>query len=102
MRWEFEDLDTISGTGRKGFGFRDEELVEFVRLCILHMLEAGGVPIEPRMKDDYGPTFQRTDRFGTTREAITDNMLAEWRARGGAEKPLGWGVYAFAMPDAVP
>ena len=98
MQDEFADLDTISGHAQGGFGLRGEDVVEFVRRSIHAMLDAGGVIMDRTQNEDY-PLFLPTARFGTRRDEITEAVIAEWRARGGIEEPIGWGEYAFAMPD---
>lgn len=101
MQHEFADLDMVAGYARGAFGLRGEDVVEFARRSIHAMLDAGGVIMDRTQNEDY-PLFLPTACFGTTRDAITEAVIAEWRARGGIEGPIGWGEYAFAMPDDHP
>jgi hypothetical protein len=62
------------------------ELSEFVRLCVLRLLESGAVPVR------HGPNdavleWQEQTQYGTTREAIANAIVAEWLATGGGNPP---------------
>lgn len=101
MRDEFNDITFLSGGLRENFELSDEEAVEIIRRCIHAMLDAGGVVMDRTKNMDY-PLFLPTDRFGTTRDEITEAVIAEWLSRGGFDGKFDWAEYAFAFPDDHP
>ncbi|GGD93273.1 hypothetical protein GCM10011390_10060 [Aureimonas endophytica] len=85
------DLLGIAG----GLGLDTATRVEFISHCLRSLLDAGAVPVEPTMW--AWPPFRRTDRFGTKRDEIVENVIADWQARGGGD--LEWGEYPFTFPE---
>jgi hypothetical protein len=73
------------------FGLDANERVEFVRRCLRSIFDAGAVPVVFTGK--VTPIFERTDRFGTTRDEIVEAVIADWLASGGSD--LEWGAYPF-------
>jgi hypothetical protein len=82
-----EALWRIIPTGR-GFGFEGPELAEFVRLCVMRLLEAGAVPVRHGPHDAELQWKEQT-QYGTKKEEIADAIIAEWLASGGGDPPLG-------------
>jgi len=81
-----EGLWSIVPTGRSGFGFEGPELTEFVRLSVMHMLEAGAVPALHRPLTEPLEWIEQT-QYGTTKDQIADAVVAEWLAKGGGDPP---------------
>jgi hypothetical protein len=80
-----EALWRIIPTGR-GFGFEGPELAEFVRLCVMRLLEAGAVPVRHGPHDAELQWKEQT-QYGTKKEEIADAIIAEWLASGGGDPP---------------
>ena len=80
-----EGLWRIVPTGR-GFGFAGDELTEFVRLCVLSLLNAGAVPVR-HGPDDAELQWVEQTQYGTMRDEIADAIIAEWLASGGGDPP---------------
>jgi hypothetical protein len=79
-----ESLWHIVPAGRS-FGFEGPELSEFVRLCVLRLLEAGAVPV--RHSEDGPLEWKEQTQYGTNHEEIADAIVAEWLAKGGGNPP---------------
>jgi hypothetical protein len=72
----------------RSFGFTGRDLSEFVRLCILRLLSAGGMPVKYA---ESGPLLWREQmQYGQSKEEIADAIVAEWLAAGGGDPPWGW------------
>ncbi len=103
-RDEFETLDAIITNGITFWRLEGDDLVEFVRRCIHAMVDASAQPFD----GDIGggaPDFYPTARWGRTREAIADALIAEWQRRGGGELPFWSYPFAFVedyYPDGWP
>lgn len=100
---EFDTLAWIVYGGTNSFGLEGEELVEFARRCIHALLDAGAKPFVNASFQT--PEFHPTGQWGTGRDEITENIIADWQAQGGGE--LEWGEYPFAFvehyyPDGWP
>lgn len=76
-----EALWRIVPMGR-GFGFKGDELAEFVRLCVLRLLDSGAVPVR-HGPDDADLEWEEQAQYGSSREEIADAIVAEWLAAGG-------------------
>ena len=50
--------------GGRSFGFEDDDLAEFVRLCVNRLLEAGAVPV--RHNEDGVLEWKEQTQYGTT------------------------------------
>ncbi len=70
----------------RSFGFEGGDLAEFVRLCVLRLLEAGAVPVR-HGPDDAELQWKEQTQYGTTLEQIADAIVAEWLATGGGDPP---------------
>jgi hypothetical protein len=80
-----EGLWSIVPSGR-GFGFAGPELAEFVRLCVMRLLEAGAVPVRPSPPGERKVWTEQT-QYGIAKEEIADAIVAEWQAAGGDDPP---------------
>jgi hypothetical protein len=82
----------IVPAGRDGFGLSGNELVEFVRACVMALLGKGAKPVIGSRDGDY---IWRLANYGETPEQIADAIIAEWQ-RSGREPDAGgpW----FALP----
>lgn len=80
-----EGLWAIVPTGQ-GFAFQDAELSEFVRLCVLRLLDSGAVPVRHGPKD-ADLEWEEQTQYGTAHEQIADAIIAEWLATGGGDPP---------------
>ena len=85
----------IDGDGRgfwgivpwgRSFGFEGDDLVEFVRLCVLRSLEAGAVPVRHSSQGEPMLWKEQT-QYGTTKDEIADAIIAEWLATVAAIHP---------------
>lgn len=101
---EFDSLDTIIANAKDEFSPTHDQLVEIVRHCIHRLVDAGARPFTD---DSIGspPEFHPTDKWGTTRDEITEAIIADWQDHPIGE--LDWGRYPFAFvekyyPDGWP
>lgn len=92
-----EGLWSIVPRGR-GFGFVGGDLAEFVRLCVMRLLEAGAVPVRHRSQGEE-LLWEEQTQYGTTREEIADAIVAEWLASGGGDPP--WGYLWFVTREVL-
>ncbi len=74
--------------GGRSFGFEGSELQEFVRLCLLSILDAGGVPVRHARSGDF--EWREQTQFGAEPNKIADAIIAEWHAAGGGDPPWDW------------
>jgi hypothetical protein len=82
-----EGLWGIVPAGRS-FGYEGAELQEFVRLCILSILKAGGLPVRHAQT---GPLeWEEQKQYGTEGDQIAGAIIAEWQAAGGGDPPWEW------------
>lgn len=70
----------------RSFGFEGDDLAEFVRLCVLRLLEAGAVPVR-HGSNDGEREWAEQKQYGTTKEEIADAVVGEWLASGGVDPP---------------
>lgn len=92
-----EGLWTIVPWGRR-FGFAGDDLAEFVRLCVMRLLDAGAVPVR------HSPSgklmlWQEQTQYGTTHDQIADGIVAEWLGSGGGDPP--WGYLWFVTREVL-
>ena len=85
----------IIPAGRIGFGLSGDELTEFVRLCVLALLERGAKPVVGGGGTKYAWIFQ--PHYGESNEEITDAVVSEWLAAGASDCDPG-GLW-FALPS---
>jgi hypothetical protein len=84
----------IVSAGRHGFELSDDDLAEFVRLCVLALLEHGAKPVIGGGGTEYDWILQ--PQYGEKNEEITSAVVNEWLAMGGDSDPGGlW----FALPS---
>jgi hypothetical protein len=89
-----ESLWSIVPTGR-GFGFEGAELAEYVRLCVLRLLESGAVPVRHSAKGER-LRWQEQMQYGSRPDEIADAIVSQWLATGGGDPP--WGYLWFVTP----
>jgi hypothetical protein len=103
-RDEFETLDAIVESGMRYWRFEGDDLVEYVRRSIYALVDAGAQPFAGQIGAP-APEFYPTERWGRTREAIADALIAEWQRQGGGELPFWSYPFAFVedyYPDGWP
>lgn len=61
-------------------GFEGEELADFVRLCVLRLLDSGAVPVLYAQEGTLEWTEQT--HYGSTNEERAGAIVAEWVAKG--------------------
>lgn len=83
--------------GGRTFGFEGDDLTEFVRLCVLRLLEAGAVPV--RHAESGALRWREQTQYGTTREEIADAIVAEWLKSGGGDPP--WEYLWFVTREVL-
>jgi hypothetical protein len=69
----------------RSFGFEGDDLTEFVRLCVLRLLEAGAVPV--RHAESGTLRWKEQAQYGSSRDEIADAIVAEWLKSGGGDPP---------------
>jgi hypothetical protein len=92
-----ESLWSIVPTGR-GFGFQGTELAEYVRLCVLRLLESGAVPVR-HGSDDAVLEWEEQTQYGSSPDEIANAIVAEWLASGGGDPP--WGYLWFVTREVL-
>ncbi|AUZ18297.1 hypothetical protein AL509_28540 [Achromobacter xylosoxidans] len=85
----------IIPAGRHGFGLSGDELTEFVRRCVLALLDAGAKPVVGGGGSDYDWLHQ--PQYGKTNEEILSAVINEWLISGATDCDPG-GVW-FALPS---
>jgi hypothetical protein len=80
-----EALWRIVPAGR-GFGFEGASLAEFVRLCVMRLLEAGAVPVRYNPRGSEFRWKEQT-QYGAEPDEIADAIIAEWLDSGGGDPP---------------
>jgi hypothetical protein len=86
----------IIPAGRDGFGLTGTNLADFLRRCVLALLDAGALPVRHSPGSGYNWTIQR--QYGKIKDEIADAIVLEWLAM--PDDPLvlcGEGVW-FALP----
>lgn len=73
--------------GRHGFDFEGEALIDYVRRCIAELLSRGAVPVVGGGEGPHEWIIQR--QYGTTPDAIIDNVVREWLANGAKNEDPG-------------
>jgi len=82
----------------RSFGFEGDDLAEFVRLCVLRLLDAGAVPARHSPKGEPLLWKEQT-QYGTTKDEIADAIIAEWLATGGGDPP--WEYLWFVTREVL-
>ncbi len=87
------------------FGLRDNELILFLRLSILRLLQDGGLPVRSlnhgKPDDGIYRGYEIFHGYGTDPEQIADAVIAEWVA-AGSPLQVEWGNWWLARPDRLP
>lgn len=86
----------IVPVGRDGFGLSDDDLVEFVRRCILALLKSDAKPVVGGGGTEYDWILQR--QYGETSEEIADAVVEEWVASGAGDPDVGGLWFALLSP----
>lgn len=73
--------------GRRGFGLEGDALTDYVRRCIAELLSRGAVPVVGG--GDTGYYWLEQKQYGTTPEAIIENVVREWLANGARDEDPG-------------
>ncbi|WP_439542637.1 hypothetical protein [Hyphomicrobium sp.] len=74
--------------GGRSFGFEGDDLAEFVRLCVLRLLQVGAVPVRHAKMGKLA--WAEQTQYGTTRDEIADAIVAEWLEAGGGNPEWSW------------
>ncbi|MDR0780157.1 MAG: hypothetical protein LBF16_05610 [Pseudomonadales bacterium] len=104
-----EYIETVSGelpvdavglwqivpAGRQGFCFSSSDLSEFVRMCVLALLEHGAKPVVGGGGTKYDWLLQ--PQYGESNENIANAVINEWLAAGAGDCDPG-GLW-FALPS---
>jgi len=85
----------IVPAGRYGFELSDGDLTEFVRRCVLALLDHGAIPVVGGGGTEYDWILQ--SQYGETSELIANTIVAEWLATGAGDLDPG-GLW-FALPS---
>ena len=80
--------------GRHGFGLEGEALTEYVRRCIAELLSRGAVPVVGG--GDTGYYWIEQKQYGSTPDAILENVVREWLANGARDEDPGGLWFALA------
>jgi hypothetical protein len=85
----------IVPAGRYGFELSGADLTEFIRRCILALLERGAKPVVGGRGTEYDWLLQ--SQYGTTNDEIANSVVNEWLAAGAGDCDPG-GIW-FALPS---
>ena len=77
------DIDAVGfwqlvETGRDSFGFKDDDLFNFLSIAITSLLDRGGKPVKASNNGDW--IIQ--NQYGIDNKTITSNILNEWNSSG--------------------
>lgn len=81
----------IIPAGRHGFGLGGDELTEFVRRCVLALLDAGAKPVVGGGGSDYDWLLQ--PQYGKSNEEILSAVINEWLISGATDCDPGGGWF---------
>ena len=82
--------------GRHGFGLEGEALTDYVRRCIAELLSRGAVPVVGGGLEGEHDWIEQK-QYGSTPEAIIENVVCEWLANGAKDEDPG-GLW-FALKE---
>ncbi|GHT89143.1 hypothetical protein AGMMS49543_28070 [Betaproteobacteria bacterium] len=85
----------IVPAGRHGFSLSGDDLIEFIRQCVLALLEHGAKPVVGGGGTLYDWLLQ--PQYGESNEDIVSAVLDEWLAAGATDCDPG-GLW-FALPS---
>jgi hypothetical protein len=91
----------IVPVGRQSYGLTGDDLICFVRCCLLAMFRRGAKPCVagPAGREGIYP-WNLKDTYGATPETMADAVIAEWLASGVDPKPNSHSLW-FALPDMI-
>lgn len=92
-----EALWRIVPQGRS-FGYDGAELAEFVRQCVLRLLNAGAVPVRFNPKGAELRWNEQT-QYGAEPDEIADAIVGEWLETGGGDPP--WEYLWFVTREVL-
>ncbi|MBU9580588.1 hypothetical protein KTE26_19305 [Ralstonia mannitolilytica] len=85
----------IVPAGRYGFELNETDLSEFVRRCVVALLEHGAKPVVGGAGTEFDWIFQA--QYGDSNEEIANAVVSEWLAAGAGDCDPG-GLW-FALPS---
>jgi hypothetical protein len=68
----------IVGVGQDSFGLNDRPLDDFIKYCLLTMLNSGAYPL--RGDGSKRGIWLKQEQYGTEPDRIVYNIIAEWHA----------------------
>lgn len=81
----------------RSFGFEGKDLSEFVRLCVLRLLDVGGIAVRHA---DAGPLrWVEQPRYGRDKQSIAEAIVSDWLASGGGDPE--WESLWFVTPRVL-
>ena len=75
-------LYQIIAGGREDMRLSNDELIPFVRECIVALIDANGMPAIMKGEEDGKYSMEIVYRYGTSPESIADAILVEWKMFG--------------------
>jgi hypothetical protein len=87
----------IVPVGRDSFSLAGNDLVDFVRRCLLELFARGARPVEA---NDVGINdWKLKEEYGTTPEEMADSIIHEWKESGRDPSPVNsiW----FMLPEKI-
>jgi hypothetical protein len=89
----------IAPVGRGNYGLSGDELVDFVRCCLLALFRRGAKPFVMATAPDGAKIWVVMSKYGATPEQMTDAIISEWLTSGTDPEPCDslW----FALPKMI-
>ena len=101
-------LESLVEGGRDSFGIDGEELVSYVRRCLLTIFGTGAKPVRfgrwekiknpSRGSPDYYYIWVAQDGYGETPEEMAETVIARWLS---GEEEISIGGLWFALPRMI-
>lgn len=86
----------IIPAGRQGFGLSGDDLTEFVRRCVLALLDSGAKPVVGGGGTEYDWLLQ--PQYGKSNEEIVKAVINEWLISGATDCDPGGLWFALLSP----
>ncbi|MCZ8396174.1 hypothetical protein HGQ98_13970 [Achromobacter ruhlandii] len=86
----------IIPTGRQEFGLSGDDLTEFVRRCVLALLDRGAKPVVGGGGTEYDWLLQL--QYGKSNEEIVNAVIREWLNSGATDCDPGGLWFALLSP----
>lgn len=86
----------IIPAGRQGFGLSGDDLTEFVRRCVLALLDSGAKPVVGGEGTEYDWLLQ--PQYGKSNEEIVKAVINEWLISGATDCDPGGLWFALLSP----